>query len=347
MNDTCRAVLAALADGPVSGPDLADHLDVSRASVWKHVEALREAGFEIPGEANGYRLVSVPDYGGPAIEYGLEAPFDVEYHDAVASTNDRGRELAEDGAADVVVVADEQTGGRGRLDRGWSSPPGGVWLSLVLRPDLPPAHVPLLTLAAAVAVTRAAREAGVDAGIKWPNDVLVSEANEVVRDGEAVSSCRKRGAFSSSSSEQGSDGVLVRTSGSERKLSGILTEMEGEADRVEWVVVGVGVNVNVDADALPGSGTSVREQVGDVTRRTFVQRLLEAFDDLRGEPDDVLAAWEDHALTLGRAVRVETPAGDVVGEALRVEHPGTLVVRTDEGVRRIHAGDCEHLRPAA
>jgi BirA family biotin operon repressor/biotin-[acetyl-CoA-carboxylase] ligase len=112
-------------------------------------------------------------------------------------------------------------------------------------------------------------------------------------------------------------------------------------------VGGVGVNVNVDADALPGSGTSVREQVGDVTRRTFVQRLLEAFDDLRGEPDDVLAAWEDHALTLGRAVRVETPAGDVVGEALRVEHPGTLVVRTDEGVRRIHAGDCEHLRPAA
>jgi BirA family biotin operon repressor/biotin-[acetyl-CoA-carboxylase] ligase len=207
------------------------------------------------------------------------------------------------------VVAGEQTGGRGRLDREWSSPPGGVWLSLVVRPDLPPAHAPLLTLAAAVAVTTAAREAGVDAGIKWPNDVLVN----------------------------GADG--------ERKLSGVLTEMEGEADRVEWIVVGVGVNANVDATGLPEGATSVREQVGDVDRRAFVQRLLETFDELRGAPEAILDTWTEHALTLSRRVRVETPGGDVVGEALRVEHPGTLVVRTGDGEQRVHAGDCEHLRP--
>jgi BirA family biotin operon repressor/biotin-[acetyl-CoA-carboxylase] ligase len=310
MNDTRRAVLDALADGPVAGPDVAERLDVSRASVWKHVEALRAAGFEIAGEDGGYELVSVPEYGGPAVEYGLDAPFDVEFHGSLPSTNDRARELAAEGAEDVVVIANEQTGGRGRLDREWTSPPGGVWLSAVLRPDLPAAHVPLVTLAAAVAVTRAAREAGVDAGIKWPNDVLVG------------------------------------TDDGERKLSGVLTEMEGEADRVEWVVVGMGVNVNLDGAALPAGATSVAEQVGPVQRRMFVQRLLETFDDLRGSPGEILDAWADHALTLGREVRVETPGGDVVGEAVRVESPGTLVVDTGDGERRVHAGDTEHLRPA-
>ena len=309
MDDTRRAVLRALADGPVSARELAEGLAIPRASVREHLEALRAAGFEIAGGEEGYEVLEIPEYGGPALEYGLDAPFDVEYHDALASTNDRARELAAAGAADVAVVADEQTGGRGRLDRQWSSPSGGVWLSLVLRPDLPPAEVPLVTLAAAVAVTRAATEVGVDAGIKWPND------------------------------------VLVPTGAGERKLAGVLTEVETEGDRVEWVVVGVGVNANVDAETLPGGATSLREQVGDVDRRTFVQRLLETFADVRSDPGAILDAWHGHALTLGRRVRVETPGGTVIGEALRVEQPGTLVVATDDGERRVHAGDCDHLRP--
>ena len=309
MNDTRRAILQALDDGPVSGPALAEELDMSRAAVWKHVEALREAGFEIESGPDGYSLAAIPEFGGPAIEHGLDAPFDVEFHDELASTNARARELAAGGAADLAVVADRQTGGRGRLDRGWASPSGGAWLSLVLQPDVPPAEVPLLTLAAAVAATRAVREAGVDAGIKWPND------------------------------------VLVRTPDGERKLAGILTEMEGEADQVSWVVVGIGLNANVDPGELPEGATSLREQVGDVERRVLVQRLVEEFDDLRREPDEILNAWTELALTPGRRVRVETSQGPVVGEALRVERPGTLVIDIGEEERRVHAGDCEHLRP--
>lgn len=309
MQETRRRVLEALDDGPVGGPALAERLDVSRAAVWKHVEALRDAGFEIASEEDGYRLMSVPEYGGPAVEFGLDAPFEVEYHETLDSTNRRARELASGGAEDVAVLADAQTGGRGRLDREWASPSGGVWLSLVLRPELPPARIPVYTLAAAVATARAAREIGVDAHIKWPNDVLVA------------------------------------TGGGERKLAGILTEMEGEADRVSWVVVGIGVNANVEAGELPGTATSLREQVGDVNRRAFVQRLLSEFDALRGDPETVLAAWREHALTLGRRVRVETPSEEVVGEARDVEPPGTLVVETDDGPVRVSAGDCEHLRP--
>jgi len=331
MNDTRRAVLDALAEGPATGPALADRLDVSRAAVWKHVEALRDAGFDVDSVDDGYVLAGVPDYGGSAVEFGLDAPFDVEYHDAVPSTNDRARELAADGASDQVVLADRQTGGRGRRGREWSSPSGGVWASLVLRPDLPPARVPLLTLAAAVAVTDAAREAGVDAAIKWPNDVVVPDED----------------------SERGG-----------RKLAGVLTEMEGEASRVSWVVVGTGVNANVDPGDLDGDATSVRAEVaGDVSRRVFVQRVLERFDELRADPDAVLDAWRERAATIGRRVRVDLGGDETVeGLAVDVTEHGALVVDTGDGSgggdggddgstggggeRVVHSGDCQHLRPA-
>lgn len=332
MNDTRRAVLDAIADGPVTGPALADELGVSRNAVWKHVEALRESGFEIESDDAGYELASVPEFGGPAVEFGLDAPFEVEYHESVGSTNDRARELAAAGQSDIAVLADEQTGSRGRLDREWSAPSGGVWTSLVLRPNLPPAHVPVLTLAAAVATTDAAREAGVPAEIKWPNDILVSEANK-------------------GSSERSSDGVLVSeankssTDRGGRKLAGILTEMEGEADRVSWVVVGIGVNANLDAENLPEGATSLRNENGDVDRRAFVQRLFERFDDVREDPEKILDAWRDRAATLGQRVRVDTADGEVVGEAVDVALPGALLVETDDGQVRVHAGDCEHLRP--
>jgi len=313
MNETRRELLSALEEGPVDGPTLADRVGVSRAAVWKQVEALRNEGFVIESGDGGYRVVDVPDYGAAAVAFDLDAPYTVEYHDRLASTNDRARELAADGAEDVVVVADEQTGGRGRLDRAWTAPAGGIWASLVLRPERPPAEVPMYTLAAAVAVARAAREAGVEATIKWPNDVLVAGAD-----------------------------------GDERKLAGILTEVEGEADRVSWLVLGPGVNANVDPDALPPGATSLRAAVGDVDRRRFLQRTLEAVHSLTGGGADlrgVLDAWREYASTLGRRVRVETPRGAVEGRAVDVRFPGSLIVETDDGERVVHAGDCEHLRP--
>ncbi len=329
MNETRRALLAELASGPVSGPALAERLGVSRAAVWKQVEALRDEGFVVESTDAGYVVSEVPEFGAGAVEYGLDADYRVEYHDSVGSTNDRGRELASAGERDVVVLADEQTGSRGRLRRAWSAPSGGVWLSIVFQPECPPAHAPIYTLAAAVATARAAREAGVDATIKWPNDILVSDADEGAPDG--------------------SDDVLVSDDTTERggrKLAGILTEMEGEANRVSWVLVGIGVNANVDGSHLPTGATSIRDEAGDVERRLFVQRLLETFDDLRDDPDAILDAWREHADTLGRRVRIETTTETIEGEAVDVEFPGALVVRTEEGERVVHTGDCEHLRPA-
>jgi BirA family biotin operon repressor/biotin-[acetyl-CoA-carboxylase] ligase len=308
MNERRRRVLEAVADGPTPGPEIAAALGVSRTAVWKHIEALREAGVAIEGTEGGYDFAAPPGFGGPGVELGLDAPFDVEYHDSIDSTNRRAREIAGGGGEAVVVLADAQTGGRGRLDRAWVSPSGGIWLSTVIRPSVPPAHAPAFTIAAAVAVTTAAREAGVDARIKWPNDVIVGDA--------------------------------------ERKLAGVLTEMEGEADRVAWVIVGIGVNANVDADALPAGATSLREQLGEVDRRSFTQRVLERFHEARSDLRGALDAWREDAATLGRRVRVETADGTVEGEAVDVTVPGGLVVDTGDGLVTVAAGDCEHLRPA-
>jgi BirA family biotin operon repressor/biotin-[acetyl-CoA-carboxylase] ligase len=315
--DTRRALLAALESGPVSGPELAAELGVSRAAVWKAVEGLREEGFAVESTGEGYRAPAAPAYCAAGIEYGLDAPYAVEYHDQIASTNDRARALAAADRTDVAVVADEQTGGRGRLDREWVAPSGGVWLSLLTRPTVAPARAPQFTLAAAVATADACREAGVRAAIKWPNDVVVADtaADDAGRGG--------------------------------RKLAGVLTEMEGEADRVSWLVVGVGVNANLDAAALPAGATSIRAERGeDVDRRRLLARLLERYADLAADPDAILPAWRERAVTLGRRVRVETATGSVVGTAVGVDPPGALLVETADGTARVHAGDCEHLRDA-
>ena len=301
---TRRAILEALSDGPIAGPAIAEELGISRAAVWKHVETLREAGLEIESGPEGYELVAVTGYNGPAIECGLAAPFAVEYHDSIDSTNDRARELAAAGASDVAVVAGEQTGGRGRLGRAWESPAGGIWTSVLLRPTTSPANAARFTFAAAVAVARTAREAGVDARIKWPNDVVV--------DGD--------------------------------KLAGILTEMEGEAGRISWLVVGIGLNADVDPDVLPAGTTSLRAEGGDVDRRIALQGILEGLYDRRDL--DVLGEWRELSTTLGRRVRISTADGTVEGEAVDVTDTGALVVETADGRETVTTGDCEHLRPA-
>lgn len=307
MQETRRAVLDALDSGPITGPALAERLGCSRTAIWNHVETLRAAGFGIESTDDGYVLETVPEFGGAAVEYGLEAPYEIEYHDAITSTNARARERAAAGDTDVVVLADEQTGGRGRLDREWTSPSGGIWCSLLVRPDRPAVEAPIFTLAAAVAVVDAVGT--VDATIKWPND------------------------------------VLVEVDGAERKLAGVLTEMAGEADRIDWLVIGIGLNANVDPDTLPQGATSLQALVGSVDRRTVTQTLLERIAELLEAPEHVLEAWRERSTTLGRRVRVETPRETIVGEAVDVQAPGTLIVETDAGRRAVSAGDCSHLRP--
>lgn len=310
-------LLRLLGDGAWrSGEEIAGELGVTRAAVWKAVERLRRQGYAIDAAAGrGYRLAGttdrlLPGEIRPAVEpRRLRGP--VVHRDVVDSTNRLAIDLARDGAEEgTAVVAEEQTAGRGRLGRTWESPPRlNLYLSVVLRPPMPPVDVPLLALVAAVAVAEAiAAETGLRAEIKWPNDVLLGG----------------------------------------RKAAGILTELEAEADRVRFVVLGIGVNLNAGRDDLPpelrDKATSLARECGrPVDRAGFTARLLERLD---ADYDELLAAGftglrrryeERHALT-GRWVAVEG-ARRIEGEVRGIDADGALLVETTAGVERVLSGE--------
>jgi BirA family biotin operon repressor/biotin-[acetyl-CoA-carboxylase] ligase len=318
------AFLSEAGDEFVSGEAMSDKLGLSRAAVWKHVDALRAQGYRIEAvPARGYRLVGVPDRLGELELRPLLGTHEIghalHWFKEVGSTNDVAKELAEEGAAHgEVVVAEGQTAGRGRRGRAWLSPPGlNVYLSVILRPDLPPARAPELTLLASVALCQAVRLAGVPADIKWPNDLMV------------------RG----------------------RKVAGVLTEIAAELDEVHWVVLGIGVNVNAGAEDFPRElrdcASSLSLECGrPVPRAAFAASLLAALEEwldrhAAGGFEPVREAWKEMSETLGREVRIRSPGHDVEGVAEDVDEIGALLVRTQEGRERVLAGDVESLRPAA
>jgi BirA family biotin operon repressor/biotin-[acetyl-CoA-carboxylase] ligase len=313
--------LAEAADDYVSGEAISDKLGLTRAAVWKHVEALRSHGYRIDAvPARGYRLIEVPDKLTPLELRPLLNTHDVgqvlHWYEEIGSTNDRARELAEEGAEHgEVVIAEAQTAGRGRRGRLWASPARkNLYFSVILRPDLPPARAPELTLVASVALCDALRQAGVQAGIKWPNDLLASE----------------------------------------RKIAGILTELAAEADRVHWVVIGAGINVNAREEDFPeelrGEATSVLLERGEPAPRALFAAAcltaLEGWIDRHAEEGFAVVreAWRERSTTLGREVTVRTDGREIVGIAEDIDEAGALLVRGPAGLERILAGDVALLR---
>jgi BirA family biotin operon repressor/biotin-[acetyl-CoA-carboxylase] ligase len=312
------AVLQVLrgARDPISGERLAGQLGLSRAAVWKRINRLKALGYAIEGSPRrGYRLLAVPDKLLPEeVLQGLKTRFlrgPVHHFETLDSTNDFAKELASREAPEgTVVVAETQTGGRGRLGREWNSPPGvGLYVSLVLRPMLPPMELPQITLTTAVAVVRAIRRVtGVAPGIKWPNDLLVNG----------------------------------------KKLGGILTEMETESDRIRHVVIGLGLNVNNPdfPPELAETATSLSQAVGGTLSRVdLLKAWLEEFEALyerflnQGFPE-ILAEWKRHTVTLGRAVTVRQGPREISGQAVDVAPDGTLLIYTPGGeIVRVTSGE--------
>jgi BirA family transcriptional regulator, biotin operon repressor / biotin---[acetyl-CoA-carboxylase] ligase len=299
-------VLRGAADA-ISGEYLAAQLGLSRAAVWKRVQRLKAQGYVIEGSPRrGYRLLAVPDKLLPEeVLQGLKTRLftgPVHHFETLGSTNDLAKELAAQGAPEgTVVVAEAQTGGRGRLGREWNSPPGvGLYVSLVLRPPLPPMELPQITLTTSVAVVRAIRRvAGVAPGIKWPNDLLFNG----------------------------------------KKLGGILTEMETESDRIRHVVVGLGLNVNNPGfpPELAATATSLTLAAGGAFSRVqLLKAWLEEFEELyerflnQGFPE-ILEEWKCCAVTLGKMVTVRQGPREISGQALDVAPDGALLLRTASG----------------
>jgi len=323
---TSNEVLKYLSDRPgvyASGQAIAGELGVSRAAVWKAVESLRAEGYGITSvSAKGYRLDGVPDrLGEREMLLGLSTRMmggNVHAFEKLESTNTTAMKLASDGAPEgTLVVSDAQSAGRGRLGRRWASPPGkNIYASVILRPEFPPSKAPLVTLAASVALCRAINSyAGLEARIKWPNDILA-------------------------------DG---------RKLAGILTEMSSEPDRVRHVVIGMGVNVNSRPGDLPrdvaGTATSIIKLTGRETSRAgLLQQILgeleAVYDRLVADgADGILEDWRKLSDTIGSKVRVVTQEAEFTGRAIDIDASGALVIeRTDGKSISLTSGDVVHLR---
>jgi BirA family biotin operon repressor/biotin-[acetyl-CoA-carboxylase] ligase len=301
---------------PISGERLAAQLGLSRAAVWKRVHRLKALGYAIEGSPRrGYRLLGIPDKLLPQeVLQGLKTRLltgPIHYFETLESTNNYAKELAAREAPEgTVVIAETQTGGRGRLGREWDSPPGvGLYVSVVLRPLLPPIELPQITLITAVAVVRTVRRVtGMAPAIKWPNDLLVNG----------------------------------------KKLGGILTEMETESDRIRHVVVGLGLNVNNQKfpPELAKTAISLAQAVGSTfSRLDLLKAWLEEFEDLYERFlnqgfSEILAEWKRHTITLGRPVTVRQGPREISGQAVDVAPDGALLIQIPGGeMVRVTSGE--------
>lgn len=302
----------------VSGESLSRLLDVSRTAIWKYIRELRNEGYEIDASSKkGYKLVNTPDIlNSFEIGRGLNTKVlgrRVEYFNTIDSTNNYAKVIAAEGCEDgTIIVADCQTAGKGRLGRKWSSiPKTGICMSVVLKPEIGPEDVQIITLGAAVAVSKAIKAIiDIEPGIKWPNDIVLNG----------------------------------------KKVCGILTEMNCEMERVNFVVLGIGLNVNQDLEDFPEEirekATSLRvysdnaaSHTINLRRSEIVQRMLFELEEVYGKINsgragDVLTEWKAMSVTIGREVAITFKGNDYTGIAKDITQDGRLVVSCSDGVER-------------
>lgn len=313
-----KALRAAGSNG-MPGTEISRQLGVSRAAIWARIEELRTAGYKIIASPHhGYQLISGPEgLVADDLISRLENPRvigrEIRVFRETRSTNEIMEKLAVDNLAEgIVVFAESQTAGRGRLGRRWISPPGkGLWFSILLRPPLRPQEMTRLTIASVTSIARALRNyLGLKPEIKWPNDLLL------------------RG----------------------RKVAGILTELNTEPDRIKYAILGIGLNVNLEARDLPDDlhsfATSLLLELGrPLDRAELAVQLLREIDRdyeriCTGQFDTVAREWSQQCRTLGNYVSATVGPNQVRGWAESLDTDGALIIRNDHGhLQRIIGGD--------
>lgn len=307
-------------DDFLSGQYLADLIGCTRTAVWKHIEELRKEGFELEAvRRKGYRIVKVPEkITENEVRLGLMTKRlgqHIHYEESVDSTQKIALQLSLDGAPEgTVVIAEEQTNGRGRMARTWFSPKyTGIWMSVILRPQLLPHKAPQLTLVTAVAVVQAIEElVSIKPQIKWPNDILI-------------------------------DG---------KKMTGILTELQAESDRINSVIIGIGINANQELEVYPEElqsiATSLRIETGKTINRAELIKLVLAkiehlYDVYLQEgfyPIKLL--WESYAVSIGKMITARMLQGNLYGKALGITDDGALMMEDELGkVHLVYSADIE------
>ncbi|MFS1518992.1 biotin--[acetyl-CoA-carboxylase] ligase [Bacillus sp. SCS-151] len=321
QSETRKQLLEAFTgagDEFISGQKISELLGCSRTAVWKHIEDLRNEGYELEAvRRKGYRITKKPNkISSNEIQLGLQTKVmgrNVHFHEKVTSTQRVAHTLAHEGVKEgTIVLAEEQTEGRGRLNRSWFSPEGtGIWMSLIVRPNIPPQQAPQLTLLTAVAVAQGIEElTHLPPKIKWPNDILVNG----------------------------------------KKVVGVLTELQAEPECIHSVIIGVGINVNQQTSDFPEgidkTATSLAIETGNkLNRAELIQHILLKFEKLYFEYLKhgflfVKLLWESYAVSIGKNIVVTTLNETKKGEALGITDEGVLMMKDEmDNIHYIHSAD--------
>lgn len=296
------------AEDYISGEYISTSLNVSRTAIWKHINNLKKKGYIIEGISNkGYKLISEPDLlTANSVIPNLKTKIigrNILHFDSINSTNIKAKELALSGLADgSLIIAEEQNGGSGRLGRKWISPKGGIWCSLVLRPNIPPIEAPKVTQIAAAAVFKALDDLGIKSTIKWPNDIHI--------DGQ--------------------------------KLCGILVEMKGDMDAIDYLVVGTGINVNIDEEFFGNNikniATSLKSKFNkDFDRSKIIAGYLNHFEELYldflNDLDlkKTIDTCRANSSIFGKKAKLITYNKEEIVTCLSLSDTGNLIVKDSNG----------------
>jgi len=318
--------LKSVKDQYVSGEELSDMFGMSRTAIWKRMESIKEEGFNIEAVTKkGYRLIldetacnrNAP-YGRLAVQSELTGSVfghNLKFFHETDSTNQVLKKMAAQNAPEgTVVISDMQCAGRGRRGKAWSSKPNlGIWMSILLRPNLHPNSVQTLTLAASVAVMRALEPLNIDGtGIKWPNDILING----------------------------------------KKVCGILTELSAEAEKVDWVIIGIGLNVNHRESDFPDDissvATSLRMNVNKsslLDRSVIAADIIDEMEKVYGSFIEkgsawVVQEWKKYNVTLGKRIKIINQQGVTNAEVIDITEEGRLIVKDEKGkVLELYSGE--------
>lgn len=306
---------------PISGQQLADEMGISRTAIWKHLQTLQEEGYVFETiKKKGYKLISEPD----KVDAAKISSFlttnrfgrYIHYYDEVDSTQIIAHELARDGAEDgTVVIAEEQTAGKGRMQRPWDSQKGkGIWMTVIIRPNILPHQAPQFTLVTAVSIIQAMKSLyeNFTPEIKWPNDILIGG----------------------------------------KKCTGILTEMIAEMDAIKGLLVGIGINVNQKLEDFPEEiqsiATSISIEEGkEVDRAELVATILKYLEQYTDEYvqngfGEIKKLWEEASCTIGKRIKATTLREIIEGQAIGITDEGVLEIELDIGeIKKVYSADIE------
>ena len=305
-------------DNFVSGQKISEDLGVSRAAIWKYINAIKEDGYEIEAiSRKGYRIISSPDVlTFEEIKNFLNTEYigrNIIYYDSIGSTNSKAKELAELGQEHgTVVISEEQTNGRGRLGRNWVSPKyKGIWMSIILRPNIITENISQITLLGAAAVQKAIMKMGIKTSIKWPNDIVLNS----------------------------------------RKVCGILTEMSGEVDHINYLVMGIGINVNFEEEDFPEElkdiATSLTLESGKyMDRKRLLSNVLNTFEVLyndfvkNGDIEETIDICRKNSILIGKEIQLVNRGKVTTAKAIDISDQGELVIENCHGmVENIVSGE--------